>query len=63
MDFPFVAQLREHEVEATIDEVQYAPELFSHLKLAVDRTRQPGMYWPTGWQKFHLMREALESLA
>ena len=55
--------LQMHPPPATIDEVQYAPELFSHLKLAVDRARQPGMYWLTGSQKFHLMREVSESLA
>ena len=47
----------------TIDEVQYAPELFSQIKIAVDQTQQPGMYWLTGSQKFHLMHGIAESLA
>ena len=55
--------LQMHPPPATIDEVQYAPELFSHLKLAVDRAQKPGMYWLTGSQKFHLMRDVSESLA
>lgn len=55
--------LQMHPPPLTIDEVQYAPELFSQLKLAADRARQPGMYWLTGSQKFHLMREVSETLA
>ena len=38
---------------ALIDEVQYAPELFAHIKMAVDTARRPGMYWLTGSQAFH----------
>ena len=48
----------------TIDEIQYAPQLFSSIKIAVDRAKQkPGMYWLTGSQKFNLMRGITESLA
>ena len=46
-----------------IDEIQYAPELLPYIKLAVDRERQPGMYWLTGSQQFHLMKHVTESLA
>ena len=46
-----------------IDEVQYAPQLFSYLKIEVDRQQKPGMYWLTGSQKFHLMHGISESLA
>ena len=46
-----------------IDEVQYAPQLFSYIKIAVDRERKNGMYWLTGSQKFHLMKGVTESLA
>ena len=46
-----------------IDEVQYAPELFSYIKMAVDKSKAKGMYWLTGSQKFHLMRGISESLA
>jgi uncharacterized protein len=47
----------------TIDEIQYAPELLSAIKLAVDQDRQPGAFWLTGSQKFHLMQCVSESLA
>lgn len=46
-----------------IDEVQYAPELFSYIKMAVDKKKSNGMYWLTGSQKFHLMKGISESLA
>ena len=55
--------LQMHPAPTTIDEVQYAPELFGELKLAVDRAKQPGMYWLTGSQKFHLMQGITETLA
>ncbi|MBX3487254.1 MAG: ATP-binding protein [Candidatus Paracaedibacteraceae bacterium] len=46
-----------------IDEIQYAPQLFSYLKIMVDRHKENGMYWLTGSQKFSLMRGVTESLA
>jgi len=46
-----------------IDEIQYAPGLLPYIKMAVDAERQPGQFWLTGSQQFHLMREASESLA
>jgi predicted AAA+ superfamily ATPase len=46
-----------------IDEIQYAPGLLPHLKMVVDADRQPGRFWLTGSQQFHLMREVSESLA
>ncbi len=46
-----------------IDEVQYAPQLFSYIKIAVDREKKNGMFWLTGSQKFHLMKGITESLA
>ena len=47
-----------------IDEVQYAPGIFRHLKAAVDRNRKSGgQYFLTGSQKFSLMKEVSESLA
>jgi len=46
-----------------IDEVQYAPALFSYIKIAVDKEKKNGMYWLTGSQKFHLMKGITESLA
>jgi len=55
--------LQRHPVPVTIDEIQYAPELFSHLKIAVDKAKHPGLFWLTGSQKFHLMQGITESLA
>jgi len=46
-----------------IDEVQYAPQLFPYIKAIVDKENKPGMYWLTGSQQFHLMRNVSESLA
>jgi predicted AAA+ superfamily ATPase len=46
-----------------IDEIQYAPGLFGQIKLLVDKARQPGMFWLTGSQKFHLMKGVAETLA
>jgi predicted AAA+ superfamily ATPase len=46
-----------------IDEVQYAPELFSAIKIIVDREKRNGLFWLTGSQKFHLMKGITESLA
>jgi predicted AAA+ superfamily ATPase len=47
----------------SIDEVQYAPELFSRIKIEIDNGAAPGSYWMTGSQPFHLMGLAQESLA
>ena len=48
---------------ALIDEVQYAPELWRHLKSIVDTERQdPGQFILTGSQKFALMQGISESL-
>jgi predicted AAA+ superfamily ATPase len=46
-----------------IDEVQYAPELFSSIKIAIDKGAPPGSFWMTGSQPFRLMELARESLA
>ena len=46
-----------------IDEVQYAPELFSYIKMQVDNSNQNGGYWLSGSQIFRLMRGVSESLA
>jgi len=58
------AFLRRHPAPVIIDEVQYAPGLFRHLKAAVDARRsRHGQYLLTGSQKFTLMRGVAESLA
>ncbi len=46
-----------------IDEIQYAPNLLSYIKMDVDNSNKKGMYWLTGSQKFHLMKGITESLA
>lgn len=47
-----------------IDEVQYAPKLFRHIKAAIDSDRtRTGRFILTGSQKFELMREVSDSLA
>ncbi len=46
-----------------IDEVQYAPELFSYIKIQVDNRQLNGDYWLSGSQVFRLMRGVNESLA
>ena len=46
-----------------IDEIQYAPNLLSFIKLNVDSSDEKGSYWLTGSQKFHLMKGVSESLA
>jgi uncharacterized protein len=46
-----------------IDEIQYAPELLPYVKMLVDKRGEPGMFWFTGSQQFHLMKGVSESLA
>lgn len=55
--------LQMHSQPIFIDEVQYAPELFSYIKIAVDNGADPGTFWLTGSQIFKLMELAQESLA
>ena len=52
-----------HEPPVLIDEVQYAPELFTYIKIHVDKHQNPGDFWMTGSQVFRLMRGVQESLA
>lgn len=46
-----------------IDEVQYAPELFSYIKMDSDESKVKGKYWLTGSQKFEFMRNVSETMA
>lgn len=55
--------LQMHSLPILIDEVQYAPELFSYIKMAIDKGAAPGSFWLTGSQPFKLMELAQESLA
>lgn len=46
-----------------IDEVQYAPNLFSAIKMTVDKAQKNGLFWLTGSQQFDMMKNVTESLA
>ena len=55
--------LQLHKPPILIDEVQYAPELFTYIKIYVDEHQHPGDFWLTGSQLFRLMQGVQESLA
>ncbi len=55
--------LQLHKPPVLIDEVQYAPELFTYVKIHIDQYQNPGDFWMTGSQIFRLMRGVRESLA
>ena len=73
LDLPSLAEQAEHDPQefllnnpcpVIIDEAQYAPALFRHLKVAIDQNRDSaGQFIVTGSQKFSLMREVSDSLA
>ena len=46
-----------------IDEAQYAPELFSYIKILLDTNHNKGDFFLTGSQSFELMQNVTESLA
>lgn len=55
--------LQLHSLPIFIDEVQYAPELFSYIKIEIDKGAPASSFWLTGSQAFKLMELAQESLA
>ena len=55
--------LEMHPAPVLIDEVQYAPELFTYIKIYIDEHQTPGDFWLTGSQIFRLMHGVQESLA
>jgi predicted AAA+ superfamily ATPase len=55
--------LERHKPPVIIDEIQYAPNLLSYIKMYVDEHQDKGDFWLTGSQKFHLMKGVSESLA
>jgi len=58
------AFLARHPPPVVVDEVQYAPGLFRHLKAAVDRERgRAGAFLLTGSQPLGLMKSVSDSLA
>lgn len=55
---------QQHPPPLLIDEVQYAPGLFRHIKVLVDAARHEGARFVlTGSQKFPLMKQVSDSLA
>ena len=46
-----------------IDEVQYAPQLFSQIKIVCDNSDETGLFWLTGSQQYSMMKNVRESLA
>jgi predicted AAA+ superfamily ATPase len=49
--------LQLHQPPVLIDEVQFAPELFTYIKIHIDEHHNPSDFWMTGSQIFRLMRE------
>lgn len=46
-----------------IDEIQYAPELFSQIKILCDESEETGRFWLTGSQQYQAMKQVRETLA
>jgi predicted AAA+ superfamily ATPase len=46
-----------------VDEIQYAPNLFPVIKQRIDEEQENGLFYLSGSQQFHLMKNASESLA
>lgn len=55
--------LKEHPAPLFIDEVQYAPNLMSYIKIEVDNSEKRSLYWLSGSQPYKLNHMASESLA
>ncbi|MGI6594632.1 MAG: ATP-binding protein [Christensenellales bacterium] len=54
---------QKHLTPLIIDEVQYAPELFPYVKMIADRSNKTGLFYLTGSQSFHLMKNVTETMA
>lgn len=46
-----------------IDEVQKAPQLFEQIKIICDEREETGLFWLTGSQQYHMMKNIRETLA
>ncbi len=55
--------LQQYQPPLIIDEIQYAPELLPYIKIRTDQAQQNGMYYLTGSQMFHMMKNVSESMA
>lgn len=54
---------KNHETPIIIDEIQYAPNIFPYIKMIADNSNDYGIFFLTGSQQFHLMKNISESLA
>lgn len=55
--------LQQYQAPLIIDEIQYAPELLPYIKIRADQVPDNGLYYLTGSQMFHMMKNVSESLA
>ena len=55
--------LKSNKKPLIIDEVQYAPELLRYIKIELDNSEEKAVFYLTGSQQFHLMKDVSESLA
>ncbi len=55
--------LQQYQPPLIIDEIQYAPELLPYIKIRTDQAQRNGMYYLTGSQMFHMMKNVSESMA
>ena len=46
-----------------VDEIQKAPELFTHIKMILDKEGEKGRFYMCGSQQFKMMKKVSESLA
>ena len=46
-----------------VDEIQYAPNLFPYIKMIIDEKKEKGLFYLSGSQQFHMMKNVSESLA
>lgn len=55
--------LKSNKPPIIIDEIQYAPDLLRYIKIEIDNSKKNAMFYLTGSQQFHLMKNVSESLA
>ncbi len=55
--------LKSNKKPLIIDEIQYAPDLLRYIKIELDNSEEKAVFYLTGSQQFHLMKDVSESLA
>ena len=55
--------LKSNKPPIIIDEIQYAPDILRYIKIEIDNSDKKAMFYLTGSQQFHLMKNVSESLA